>query len=71
VLESAEQNLEVMERLLKSKAREYQLGVTNSLDYFTTRNQRQTAVIQLLQAKYDYIYKTQIVELYKQGDLNF
>jgi len=71
VLESAEDNLAVMERLLKSKVREYQIGVTNSLDYFTTRNQRQTAVIQLLQAKYDYIYKTQIVELYQQGDLKF
>ncbi|MEM8524384.1 MAG: TolC family protein [Bacteroidota bacterium] len=71
ILESAEENLAVMERLLKSKEREYQLGVTNSLDYFTTRNQRQTAVIQALQAKYDYIYKTQIVELYRQGELNF
>ncbi|MEN0050671.1 MAG: TolC family protein [Bacteroidota bacterium] len=71
VLESAEENLSVMERLLKSKEREYQIGVTNSLDYFTTRNQRQTAVIQALQAKYDYIYKTQIVELYRQGELQF
>lgn len=71
VLESAEDNLAVMERLLASKKREYQIGVTNSLDYFTTRNQRQTAAIQALQAKYDYIYKTQIVELYQQGDLKF
>jgi len=69
VLQSAEDNLSVMERLLKSKAREYQIGVTNSLDYFTIRNQRQTAVVQLLRAKYDYIYKTQIIELYQQGDL--
>ncbi|MEM9886525.1 MAG: TolC family protein [Bacteroidota bacterium] len=67
VYESAQQNVEVNAKLLKNKAREYEIGVTNALDYFTTRNQHQNAILQLIQSKYDYIYKTKIVALYESG----
>ncbi|MEM9850099.1 MAG: TolC family protein, partial [Bacteroidota bacterium] len=69
VYESAQQNVDVNARLLRNKAREYEIGVTNALDYFTVRNRHQNAILQLIQSKYDYLYKTQIVELYQMGEL--
>ncbi|MEL7120748.1 MAG: TolC family protein [Bacteroidota bacterium] len=62
------ESVRASERLLENRQREYSLGVINQVDYFLTRNRLITARLQLIRAKYDYIFKTKVVELY--GNVN-
>jgi len=44
--------------------RRYELGAINSLEYTTARNNLDQAQISLIQAKYQYIFNTKVVEFY-------
>ncbi len=67
ILESAEQNLALQERLLAAKLRQHQLGVASQLEYLIVRNQHQVALQRQLIASYDFDYKTAVVAFYERN----
>lgn len=50
-----------------SGARKYELGVATVVDYNTALDNLVNANSQLLQAKYEYIFKTRIIHFYITG----
>ncbi|MEL7339840.1 MAG: TolC family protein [Bacteroidota bacterium] len=67
--ETAQQAAAVNEQLLQNKEREFKLGSCNALDYFIVRNRSLNAQRQLISARYDYYYRSKVLELYERGEL--
>ncbi len=67
--EAAKNTAAVNQKLLQNKEREYKLGSCNALDYFIVRNRSLNAQRQLIAARYDYYYRTKVLELYERGEL--
>lgn len=61
---AAEKSLAANEESWKYAQKRYQEGAMNLFDYEATRNQYLNAVSQLLQSKYDYIFKVKVLEFY-------
>lgn len=62
-------NVQVNKRLLDNKAREFQIGNASQFDYFLILNQYQNVRRLWIRAKYDYLFKTQVLEVYQSGNL--
>ncbi len=54
-----------MEEAFKYTQQKFNLGLVNSLDYNTSKNNLNMAKSDLLQAKYEYIFKSKILDFYQ------
>ena len=62
---ATEQALVSMEESFKYTEKKFEVGLVNTVDYNTSKNQLTMTQSQLLQAKYDFIFKTKILNFYK------
>ncbi len=63
--ESTQQALAAMEESFRYMERKYEVGLINTVEYNTSKNQLTITQSDLLQAKYDFIFKTKILNFYK------
>lgn len=63
--ESTEKALISMEESFKYTEKKFEVGLVNTVDYNTSKNQLAMTQSELLQAKYDFIFKTKILNFYK------
>lgn len=68
-LEASETSLKAQQASFENSEKRYELGAINSLEFVTSRNQLDNAQINLLIAKYDYIYKLKILEFYQGKEI--
>ena len=57
-------SLEANEESWEYAQKRYEQGAMNQFDYERTRNQFLNATAQLLQSKYEYIFKVKVLEFY-------
>lgn len=62
---ATEQALLSMEESFKYTEKKFEVGLVNTVDYNTSKNQLTATQSDLLQAKYDFIFKTKILNFYK------
>jgi outer membrane protein len=62
---STEKALISMEESFKYTEKKFEVGLVNTVDYNTSKNQLTITQSELLQAKYDFIFKTKILNFYK------
>ncbi len=62
---STEKALISMEESFKYTEKKFEVGLVNTVDYNTSKNQLTVTQSELLQAKYDFIFKTKILNFYK------
>ncbi|MCK5137159.1 MAG: TolC family protein [Bacteroidales bacterium] len=62
---ATEQALISMEESFKYTEKKFEVGLVNTVDYNTSKNQLTATQSELLQAKYDFIFKTKILNFYK------
>jgi len=59
-----------MEESFRYTEQKYNVGMVTSVDYNTAKNQLTRAQSDLLQAKYEYIFTTKVLEFYRGNPLN-
>jgi outer membrane protein len=57
------------EESFRAISQKFDLGLINFVDYSTSKNQLGVANSNLLQAKYSYIFKSKVLEFYKNGQV--
>jgi outer membrane protein len=57
------------EESFRSISQKFELGIVNFVDYSTSKSQLAEAQSTMLQAKYSYIFKTKVLEFYKNGQI--
>ena len=62
---ATQQALVSMEESFKYTETKFEVGLVNTVDYNTSKNQLTATQSDLLQAKYDFIFKTKILNFYK------
>ncbi len=62
---ATEKALISMEESFKYTEKKFEVGLVNTVDYNTSKNQLTMTQSELLQAKYDFIFKTKILNFYK------
>lgn len=62
---AAEKSLKAIRAAADNTERRYQLGIVNAFELSSVRNNRMAAESELLQAKYDYIFKLKILDFYR------
>ena len=62
---ASEQALIAMEESFKYTEKKFEVGLVNTVDYNTSKNQLSATQSDLLQAKYDFIFKTRILNFYR------
>ncbi len=62
---STEKALISMEESFKYTEKKFEVGLVNTVDYNASKNQLAMTQSELLQAKYDFIFKTKILNFYK------
>jgi len=62
---ATEQALVAMEESFMYMQKKYEVGLVNAVDYNTAKNQLAKTQSDLLQAKFDFIFKTKILNFYK------
>ncbi len=68
---AAEQTLEANRLAYEYAEQRYELGMINAFEYNDSKNRWMRANSDLLQAKYDFIFKVKILEFYKSSSLTF
>jgi outer membrane protein len=63
--QSTEKALISMEESFKYTEKKFEVGLVNTVDYNTSKNQLTMTQSDLLQSKYDFIFKTKILNFYK------
>jgi len=66
---STEKALISMEESFKYTEKKFEVGLVNTIDYNTSKNQLTKTQSDLLQAKYDFIFKTKILNFYKGEEI--
>ncbi len=61
---ATEKSVKSLQESFKYAEQRYKVGATNSVDYTTQKNNLTNAQAQLLQAKYEYIFKVKILDFY-------
>jgi outer membrane protein len=61
---SSEKAVESMEEAFRYVEEKFNVGMVNSVEYNLQKNQLTSAQSQLLQAKYEYIFRTKILDFY-------
>ncbi|MCF8224616.1 MAG: TolC family protein [Bacteroidales bacterium] len=69
--ESTKKALISMEESFKYTEKKFEVGLVNTVDYNTSKNQLTMTQSDLLQAKYDFIFKTRILNFYKGEPITF
>lgn len=62
---ASEQALIAMEESFNYTEKKFEVGLVNTVDYNTSKNQLSATQSDLLQAKYDFIFKTRILNFYR------
>jgi outer membrane protein len=62
---ATEEALEAMEESFKYTEEKFEVGLVNTVDYNTEKNRLTTTQSDLLQAKYDYIFKMKVLDFYR------
>lgn len=68
--ESTRKALISMEESFKYTEKKFEVGLVNTVDYNTSKNQLTMTQSDLLQAKYDFIFKTRILNFYMGEPIN-
>ena len=63
-LEASQKSLVAQEISLQTTQKRYEIGSANNYELITAQNNYETASINYLIAKYDYIYKLTLVDFY-------
>lgn len=63
--------VDAMEESFKYMQQKYDVGMVNAIDYNTSKNNLTKAKSDLLQAKYDYVFKTKVLDFYQGKPLSF
>jgi outer membrane protein len=63
--EATQKQLEALETTFQNSEKQFNLGVINSVDYLLAKNNLIRAQNDLLRTKYDYIFKTKILDFYE------
>lgn len=64
-LESARQSVKALEKSFSYANERFQLGMLNSFEYASAKNQLSEAKSSFIRAKYDYIFKLKILDFYQ------
>jgi len=67
--EAAKKTVKSMEESFKYTKQKFEVGLVNSVEYNTAKNKLTNAKSDLLQAKYEYIFKTRILDFYQGKQL--
>ena len=62
--EAAQKTVEASSVAFQNAEKQYELGAINTFQYTTARNTKDMAEIDLVVAKYDYIFRTKIIDFY-------
>ncbi|MFP4046312.1 MAG: TolC family protein, partial [Bacteroidales bacterium] len=62
---ASERTVESMEESFKYTKQKFEVGMVNSVEYNTAKNDLTKAESDLLQAKYEYIFKSRILDFYQ------
>jgi len=63
--EAAQKTVDSMQESFKYTKQKFEVGLVNSVEYNTAKNNLTRAQSDLLQAKYEYIFKTRILDFYQ------
>jgi outer membrane protein len=63
--QASEKTVQSMQESFKYTKQKFKVGLVNSIEYNTAKNQLTKAESDLLQSKYEYIFKTKILEFYQ------
>ena len=66
---ASEKSLEATEENWKYAQKRYEQGAMNQFEYENTRNQFLNATAEMLQSKYDYIFKIKVLEFYLTNNI--
>lgn len=66
---AAKKTVESMEESFKYTKQKFEVGLVNSVEYNTAKNNLTKAKSDLLQAKYEYLFKTRILDFYQGKQL--
>ncbi len=66
---ASENAVQSSEESFRSISQKFDLGLLNFVDYSISKNQLTAAQSNLIQAKYNYIFKSKVLEFYKNGQI--
>lgn len=69
-LDFATQTVEALEASFTNAQKRFDLGSMNTLDYLDIKNQLDNAQLSLIIAKYDYLFKSKVIDFYMGQPLN-
>ena len=69
--EAAKLAYEAAKAAFDNAEKRYQLGTINSFDFANARTNLDSAQIEVIRSKYDYIFRLKIVDFYIGKDLSF
>jgi len=69
-LAATQSALEAAQNAFQNATKKYQLGVINTLDYTNSKAKVDTAELDVLRAKYDYLFRLRIIDFYRGSVLN-
>jgi len=69
--EASQKQVEALEESFRVTEKRYNLGAINFVDYQITQNNLFTAKSDLVRTKYDYIFKTKILDFYQGNPIDF
>jgi outer membrane protein len=69
-LEAARTSVEAAKAAFENAEKRYKLGNINSLELTTAKTNLDTAELNLARAKYDYVFRTKIIDFYLGKELN-
>lgn len=68
---AAEKSVQALETSFEYTNQRFSVGLVNSFDFNNEKNRLNNAQSELLQAKYDYIFKTKVLDFYRGQALSF
>ena len=68
---ASQKSVDALKESFKYTEQKFNVGLLNSVDYITAKNNLTKAESDLLQAKYEYIFKTKILDFYQGKPLTF
>jgi outer membrane protein len=68
---AAQKAVDAMEESFKYTQQRYDVGMVNTIDYNTSKNNLTKAKSDLVQAKYDYVFRTKVLDFYQGKPLSF
>ncbi len=68
--QATQKNVDALQEAFRYTEQRFNVGMVNSLEYNDAKNRLTAAQSELLQAKYDYVFRTQILEFYVGNPLS-